>query len=642
MSGPETPHSASRGADAPGRAAGWLLALIGWTIIVSFYQLDGGAAFEPTDAWLAQTAREMRQRGDWLMPYFAGEPRLQKSPGPYWAVMLASLARGTNVDVTSARLPNAAAAVVIVASIFLLTRRIAGTRAAVFAGFAAASSAFVLHWSHRANSEMGLAACVTVAVGCLWAGCHETPGWPRGRIWLLGYFAAGLGMLYKMPMPLVCVGLPAVLYIALRGQWRALLSGWHLAGLLLLVAPWLPWVIAVVRYEPGAVDRWRIEYLDRFTGDLPNVQDQGGGAWYLLYLIPTFLFTLPYCLSLPGALLRGLRRQPGVDRDGTAMVLIWFFSLFAFFTAATGKEIRYFLPALPPLFVLLGVELAAFFDPARRAWPKLERLASIAVWILAPAGCIGGYFGMQAWHRRYSFIDWNELAPAYVVTAAIVAVGLCLSAWLYVRRRSHASFGVLVATMWLTWFWAWPKLMPLMVSDVPHATLAAEMREKLAPYRARLRNVGQHDPRLVWLSDLRFPRLVDPFELLREQGGRRSLERERRANGEAMVRALRGEELALLVITRVDYISFLIEASHELAEMGESLPPVHLWLQTRHGPQKNHLVVIGNQPPPWPEPPLTPPSERLARELATSRPATSSAGAAAASTAPRADNGPGD
>src|SRR5438552_2902090 len=96
---PATPHS--RRMPLSRAAAGWLIALLGCTCLVSFYDLSGGADFEPTDAWVSQTAREMYESRDWtgyVIPKFSGEVRMQKSPGPYWAVCLTAWLRGTPVD----------------------------------------------------------------------------------------------------------------------------------------------------------------------------------------------------------------------------------------------------------------------------------------------------------------------------------------------------------------------------------------------------------------------------------------------------------------------------------------------------------------------------------------------------------------
>jgi 4-amino-4-deoxy-L-arabinose transferase-like glycosyltransferase len=629
-------------------AVAWLVALLGWTTLLSFYHLAGGARFEPIDCWVAQTAREMREAGDWLVPRFSGETRMQKSPGPYWAVMLVSLLRGTPVDEVCTRLPNAAAAVVLVATIFWLTRRIAGDRAAVFAGFAASASVLVLWWSHRGASDLGLATCTTVSLATLWiAGETEPPGWKRNLLWLLGYFAAGLGMLYKMPMPLAVVGLPALCYILLRKRWAILRSRWHLVGLLLFLLPWLPWAVAVSLVQDAAFWKWKVEFVDRFTGALPNVADQQEWWSYLTYLGPPLLYCLPFTLSLPLALARAWRKQPGINRNGTLFLLIWFLSLLAFFTAAAGKEWRYFLPALPPLFVLLGIELAAFFDPGRRANPTRDWVGTLAVWILAPAALlVGGLLGVRYWFKARGqselegLYTWSDVWQAYVVAALIVVAGFSLAAWLYRRRREHGSFAALVVTMWLMWLWVWPNVMPIVMSQRPFIDFARQLAdpEKVPPaYRACIENVGSQDSRIVWYSDVRFPRVIDQLKLLKEQTGRRHLSYEIRRTGEALLEKLGGVDPVLFVAALPDYVGLLLAAPDELAKRGRTLPPLHLWLQTRCGRENRHFVLFGNQPPPFPEPDLrVPPKLRAKLEAAGWRPAPAESSAAPSAPGPAA------
>ena len=105
--------------------------------------------------------------------------------------------------------------------------------------------------------------------------------------------------------------------------------------------------------------------------------------------------------------------------------------------------------------------------------------------------------------------------------------------------------------------------------------------------------------------------MIDQLRLLELQGGKRSRGLEVRLIGEEMVNKLAGERPVLFVSTRADYVTFLTEAPPHLARMGRTMPATYLWLQTRIGPPGRHFVLFGNRPPPWPEPPLTPPSERL-------------------------------
>jgi 4-amino-4-deoxy-L-arabinose transferase-like glycosyltransferase len=618
-------------------AAGWFAALIGWTALISFYGLDGGAGFDPPDVWVAQTAREMSESTDWrgyIIPKFSGETRMQKSPGPYWAVLLTAWLRGAPVDEVAARVPSAVSAVVLVATIFWLALRMAGERAAVFAGFACASSLMLLYWSHRGASDLGAAALMTLSLACFWVGAElHAPGPRRTALWLGAYLAAGLAMLYKMPMPLVCVGLPAAAYVLLCRRWSLLASGVHLFGLLLFLLPWLPWSALAVWIEPMAWNKWVVEFFDRFTGNLPNVREQQTD-WRLYFLYPgvALVFTVPFCLSLPQAIWRGFSSASGIHPRGRWFLLIWFFTLLAFFTAAAGKETRYFLPAMPPLFVLLGVELAAFFDPQRRAAPKLDRAALWAVCVLAPVGAIGGGVFLRRLSDElsgYGVLEWGALGPAYTVTAGLVVVGVVLAAVFYTLRREGASFAALVGTMWAAFLYAWPNLMPVVASQAAFKDFAAQLRELPPEYRSSLRQIAHQDARIIWYSDVRFPRVMDQLELLRRQGGRRSREAELRIVGEEMVRQIESDELVLFVSSPEDYALFHLRAPEELAAVGRKMPRTYPWLVARKGRPHQRYIVYGNRPPPWPPPELPLSKKTLERiAAAASQPA---AGAAATS-----------
>ncbi|TWT43731.1 Undecaprenyl phosphate-alpha-4-amino-4-deoxy-L-arabinose arabinosyl transferase [Phycisphaerae bacterium RAS1] len=628
---------APRGASG---GTGWLALLLLCTGLIGWFCMSGGAGFEPIDCWVAQTAREMRESGDWIVPRFSGETRMQKSPGPYWAVILASLARGTPVDEAAARLPNAIAAVVFVGVIFILARAIATTRAAIFAGFAAASSALLLFWSSRGASDFGLTTWVTLSLASVWIAAERATGWRRGVCWLLAYAAAGAGMLYKMPMPLVCVGLPAAAYVLFLRRWSVLRSGWHVGGLAVFAACWLPWALTVLWREPTALQKWNVEYVDRFTGALPNVEGQQTWPFYLLYVGSTLVYCLPYSLSLPAAIWRSVRRERGGQasvaiaaaapapsptdtsdapvRRGMAFCLIWFISLLLFFTASAGKEDRYILPALPPLFVLLGVELAAFFDSRRPRNARVVAALTWAVCIFVPSGLAAGVWGLRFWFRqrgRFEGVEWGQVWPAYAVLAGILAVGFCGSALLFARGRTNAAFAALVATMWGGWLWAWPTLMPVVRAQRPFKEFAAQLRERISrDEQSSIRQVGFQDSRIIWYSDYRFPRIIDQLKLLEMQGGRRSVASEARLIGEEMLRQCNQPQRALFLAPLEYYALFRVASPRLAARTGVADPPVHLWLRTRLGREDQHFVVFGNQPPSWEEPTLEIP-EKLQKRL---------------------------
>ncbi|MBK9119052.1 MAG: glycosyltransferase family 39 protein [Phycisphaerales bacterium] len=629
----------------------WFGVLLLSTAALSFYHLDGGAGFEPVDAWVGQTAREMYE-GEFprtlIVPTFSAETRMQKSPGPYWAVMLTAWVRGqATIDEVATRIPNAFAALLLVATLFWLTWHIAGDRPAIFAGFAASASVCVLWWSHRGASDLGLTACTTLSLAALWVAAERCrAGAGRNALFLLAYFAAGVGMLYKMPMPLAVVGVPALLYVLVLRRWSVLAHWVHLVGLAVFLVPWLPWALAAAQLEHAALHKWLVEYLDRYTGDLPNVEDQGGWKYSWYYLPMPLAFCLPWSLSLPGALARVFRRDAfalpaattrpdgggdSIGRRGRVFMLLWFVGLLVFFTASTGKEWRYFLPALPPLFVLLGIELAAFFGPRPAGHShRLARLGVLGIWIGYPLAVgVGLTIGLRKWWAMRGQFELDGLvtlptvAMEVAVAAALLYIALAVSAWLYLRGRTHASFGCIVVGMFALWLWAWPMVMPRFLSQRPFRDFATQLVEHVpAEQRSALRMIGTHDPRINWFGDLRFPRIIDQLALLREQvervqngqqTARRDLDYELQRYGEEIIRGLRGTELVLYVFPFESYVLLIASAPAELAARDEAMPPHYLWLQTRYGNFDRQMLLVSNRPPPFPAPPLRLPEKLAAR-----------------------------
>ncbi|MBK8913101.1 MAG: glycosyltransferase family 39 protein [Phycisphaerales bacterium] len=588
---------------------GWFVLLMLLTFALGASQWHSASGFEPIDCWVAQTAREMYEGGDWrsyVIPTFSGETRMQKSPGPYWAVCLTAWLRSGTLDEATVRIPNTLWTMLLVGSVFWLARHVGGLRAAVFSGFTAATCGAVLYWSGRGASDLGVTALMTLSLAAFWIGAERAAGAARGRLWLLAWFSAGLAMLYKMPMPLVCVGLPAAAYVLLLRRWELLRSGWHLAGLLLFLLPWLPWAVATLQIEPTALHKWRVEYWDRATGDLPNVDDQRRWYWHFFYFGVALAFCAPYFVSLPGAILRALRGRGTFAPRSRAFLLIWAGVLFAFFTAAAGKETRYFLPALPPLLVLLGIELAACFDPRRGPAPQRDRAVLGTVSVLAPLAAAAGAIGL--WIVRSRGLDdgvgsIREILIGYGAAAGLFCAGAISCAALLTRRREHLAFGLLVTGTASAWIAASTLLLPLINSQAPFRDFASQLSTRLdADQQSALRQVAQQDSRVIWYSNVRYPRVIDQLDLLEMQGGTRSREREIELIGAAMIERLESDSLALFVATPIDYLLFFTRAPLELARRGREMPPTHAWIVSRAGRWDHRYIVFGNRPPPWTEP----------------------------------------
>ncbi|MGE3181864.1 MAG: hypothetical protein AB7N71_09550, partial [Phycisphaerae bacterium] len=172
-------------------------------------------------------------------------------------------------------------------------------------------------------------------------------------------------------------------------------------------------------------------------------------------------------------------------------------------------------------------------------------------------------------------------------------------------RRGHYAFGTMVITMWVMWLWTWPTVFPILVSQAGFRDFAAQLQqalprdeaEKLAAQR-RLVQVAHQDPRIIWYSDYRFPRIVDEFEILKEQEGVRDKAYEWRRVGEEILELLRSDKPAYIVIGIQEYVQFIAVAEALAREYALELPEIHLWIKPNYGRPDRNALMISNVPRP--------------------------------------------
>jgi hypothetical protein len=146
--------------------------------------------------------------------------------------------------------------------------------------------------------------------------------------------------------------------------------------------------------------------------------------------------------------------------------------------------------------------------------------------------------------------------------------------------------------------------MPILASQMPFKDFAEQLKSLAPEHRAAIRQIAQQDPRYIWYSDVKFPRIIDQLELLEEQGGRRNLDYEIRRIAEEALRLLEGNELTLFVASPKYYVRFLTDLRAEWEREERAVPATYLWMQSRVGREDRRYVLFGNRPPPWQSPQL--------------------------------------
>jgi len=315
----------------------------------------------------AEASREMIQRGDYVVPYFNDQPRLDKPPLTYWAQTASYRVFGQNDF--AARFPSAVAAALLAITIPVRGLRIGGERVGWRAAIIFTLCLQTFIHAKAAVADMWLALFVSTAH---WSGLEllrdgltksEPPSanvqHPISRWWFFFYISLALGFLAKGPIawvPLLTVA--STIFYAPNLQLGRRFK--FVRGILLMLAVIAAWGIPALIQTHGEFLRIGIgrHVIGRSLGAMEGHGLNSLGGYVLLlpfYFVTVFVSFFPWSIKLP-ALLKSLRRdRDNIDRYLFSGIVI----IFIIFSVIKTKLPHYTLPA----FGLLALVLA-------RHWPE--------------------------------------------------------------------------------------------------------------------------------------------------------------------------------------------------------------------------------------------------------------------------------
>jgi len=417
----------------------------------------------------------------WMVGEIQGRPRLEKPPLPRWITSGLMLVSGRRDEVV-VRLPNALAALAIVALVYAWGRSVGGRAVGLASGFALASTAFFVVEMRQAGVDGFLtlftdltlfAASRRWGVG-LNADRDQEPG---SKEWNLVFFAAmGLGFLTKGPVILLWVGLPIVGFLATWGRvgsgLKALVDG---RGLILFAALALVWPIAVGLRYPSAPGVWWLE-IGQKTGALGVEHGNARGSILLEALGMTLPWTPLALVALVGPIRRWLGGSDAVESSNPHLSLAWWWAFGPLAVLGTWDVAKpnYYLPALPAVAILVG-----------DAWIKLTRQArDLPSGALARGGLQVAWCGLFA-SAMLAPVVAHELAPnwlAWTVAASLALVTSTLaSAWLWRLGRDSASLASTASGLVAVALIAYGVVAPGENEARGHRALASRLSQLLPP-----------------------------------------------------------------------------------------------------------------------------------------------------------------
>jgi 4-amino-4-deoxy-L-arabinose transferase-like glycosyltransferase len=413
----------------------WIVAA---AAVVLFTNLGAVALWDEDEPLYASCAREMLQRGDWVVPTFNGQMFPEKPPLMFW-LMIGSF-HLFGVTELAARFPSAVLGVGTALLTYHLGRLLFRAEVGLWAGLIVVTSIIFTVSARAATVDSALVFLTTAAVLCLVAGglagqcavrdAQSAAGsrpsaagrpsslstlspQPSTLNFILFYACLGLAVLAKGPvgllLPLVMIGLflliadhlqPAdgrrpntlgapgatrlIGLMRICAPRRVLRIAWQMRPLTALVVVGvvaLPWYLLVGMRTNGA---WLAEFLGQqnLGRVLKPLQGHRGPFYYYLPAIAIGFF--PWSVFLGPSLIESVRRirRHHATKMGTVFVACWLAVFVGFWSIPSTKLPHYVLTAYPALALLTAVFVDAWItNPAgiSRWWLRTANMTLVLV-----------------------------------------------------------------------------------------------------------------------------------------------------------------------------------------------------------------------------------------------------------------------
>ena len=351
-------------------------------------------------------------------------------------------------------LPSLLAGLATLALTWDLGRRLWSPRVGLFAAVLLLASFQFVYQTKRAQIDPLVMALITLANWGLLLHLLRGPNW---RVYWLGCFAAGLGVITKGVGVIALLLLLPFLFARLRG-WDSVLrshgDGWRwAAGALAFLGAILLWLlpmagVAVWRGTPEYIgymqDILLHQTAKRYGGSV------GGHAQPFWYFFPVLLFHFFPMSLLYLAAWRDWRR--GLHKaDGRLLLLLgWCVLVFLFFSAAGGKREVYLMPMLPMLALALGPTLVRVIDAPWLRWLSFACTVALGLGL-----AVAGAWALRGqWASMNTMVAERELAQGgYWLWVMMVSMGTLFLASALIGRPRRGVQALLagLAGLWIVW-----------------------------------------------------------------------------------------------------------------------------------------------------------------------------------------------
>ena len=387
----------------------------------------------------AQSAREMWQSGNYVVPYFNNELRVQKPPLHYYAMSAAYSIFGSNSF--SARFFSAICGLLTVLLVFVAVQKNAGRSYALAASWALALSTHFIFEFRLSVPDPYLILFNSLCIFSLFEYLQTS----KSKYLFLAAFAAALSVLAKGPVGVALPGLTALIYSLTKKNFSIWFRYQSLLAALLFFVIAVPWFVLVHNATGGAFTKqfFLEQNVDRFKAPM-----EGHGGLFIVTIAFAFAGLLPGILW---ALKLKQYKKIFQENDLLRYCMIAVSAFLIFYSVAGTKLPNYAMPCYPFAAVIIGYFFVKWYESPHRNKSIFLWIAALYL-LLAIAGIIVLQKDMLVKH-----LSW-------LGTLLLVLPAASIMAWLY-AKNIHKS---------VTWFLTGSMLFNLVVLLIVYPVLYKE------------------------------------------------------------------------------------------------------------------------------------------------------------------------
>jgi 4-amino-4-deoxy-L-arabinose transferase-like glycosyltransferase len=408
------------------------LAVFVVVLLLLLPDLGGQNVWSKDEARDGLVARDMVERGTWVVPHIGGQVYPYKPPLFHWLVALVSI-RG--VTEWSLRLPSVLAAAATAAVTFAIGARLVAPGTGLVAVALLVSSPAFVEWARMGRLEMLLVFWITLGS---WSAMRWLESEQRHYAVTLG-LALGFGCLTKGPVGLLPLGALLGALIVL-GRWSRRAVADLAIALGLAVALPLAWLASAASTMPEIGSYMRVAI------DILAEEARVSRAQHALYAVEAIgVGFLPWALLVPGAAIV-LVRAWQTSWQSLLYPLLWVGLVLLAFTAIISPRAVHFLPVYPALALIVAWAWTTC-SARERLWMSVPLAGAVIAFFLFGLGSVVHPMRFNA-HRGAT-----EIGPGLGLAMATIGTVAALGAFVLMRRRNTTGallvMGMAVLTVML-------------------------------------------------------------------------------------------------------------------------------------------------------------------------------------------------